>query len=791
MKTEYFESAEVSDVGRKRKNNEDACLCIPERGIFCVADGMGGQAGGDLASDAITTNLQQVFTKAAPEEDATFSRRIGLFRKAVNQASKWIKNFADEKVIGQMGSTVVALIIDPRNPARAAALHAGDSRLYRFRTGELKQITADHSAIEALAAKLGITPDKIPAKYQNELLRAVGLNEAVQLEKTRVDIASGDLYLLCSDGLDKMQTSEQITKILKAGVNQPLAALAQALINAANEAGGKDNVTVVLVKAGDLSGAPNVIDPDEEEEEEEKTFAAEPTTTVEAPTPSNYTPQIPATTDTADVHGDTPATPYSAGSGPEKATADNPATPFSAPTPISIPDTKTAPENPSARKEAKPEIKTSQKPGPKKSFPTGIVIVAALLMVGGAGIWFGAGAKKNPAAADKFSTKPAVSNLPTITAATIPTKPATPAITPAAAAQAGTQAAGRETLKNAQVAFDRRDYKTALTLAAAALEKIPGDPAAAKLQAEAQAQMKLRAAYTAAYKNAESAIKAGDYTNAVDWANEALKLFPNDKDAEQLRKDAQKRLDDYRTAVAAANAAAQQNKHENVVAEANKALAIYPNDAAMLDLKKKAQQKIADLRAYAAAMVKAEAAINGGDYTNAVAWAGKALKQFSADARAQQMRDKAQNKLDVFHAAVAAANSADQKKDYKTAEAESVKALAIYPNDAALLDLKKKAQANDAQANQAEKQKRLQQTIGEFEKMLVWFSIKKPTDRYIKSAEARKERPANGVLSEEQRQWYLKRVTALEDEFGTTGILNQNDRSKYLKELKDTIAQHE
>src|SRR5665213_2556176 len=123
MNTEYFESAEVSDVGRKRKNNEDACLRIPEWGIFLVADGMGGQAGGDLASEAITTTLQQAFAKADPAENGSFVRRITLFRKATNQASKWIKNFADEKVIGQMGSTIVALIIDPRNPTRAAALH--------------------------------------------------------------------------------------------------------------------------------------------------------------------------------------------------------------------------------------------------------------------------------------------------------------------------------------------------------------------------------------------------------------------------------------------------------------------------------------------------------------------------------------------------------------------------------------------------------------------------------------------------------------------------------------------
>src|SRR5665213_3430593 len=430
MNTEYFESAEVSDVGRKRKNNEDACLRIPERGVFCVADGMGGQAGGDLASEAITTTLQQVFTKAGPEEDATFARRIMLFRKATNQASKWIKNFADDKVLGQMGSTVVALVIDPRNPARAAALHAGDSRLYRYRKGAFKQITADHSAVAALAAKLGIDPDKIPAKYQNELLRAVGLTEAVELEKTPVEIISGDVYLICSDGLSKMQSDEQIAKILKAGEKDSIANVAQKLINAANEAGGKDNVTVVLVKAGDLSGAPNVIDPNEEEEDQ--TMVAPVAPPVETPTPANYAAHTPIP-DSGDVQGDTPHTPTQDAQGetlkPEKDTADKPLTPVPtpvpvpspAPTPVPTPTPKPAPvptlapvptpipvptpapvsipvpvtvlapkaatEIPSVKKEIKPEkeikikpetktvqSKIVQEPEKKKSFPAGVVV---------------------------------------------------------------------------------------------------------------------------------------------------------------------------------------------------------------------------------------------------------------------------------------------------------------------------------------------------------------------------------------------------------------------------------
>src|SRR5665213_3304455 len=480
MNTEYFESAEVSDVGRKRKNNEDACLRIPERGVFCVADGMGGQAGGDLASEAITTTLQQVFTKAGPEEDATFARRIMLFRKATNQASKWIKNFADDKVLGQMGSTVVALVIDPRNPARAAALHAGDSRLYRYRKGAFKQITADHSAVAALAAKLGVTPDKIPAKYQNELLRAVGLTEAVELEKTPVEIISGDVYLICSDGLSKMQSDEQIAKILKAGEKDSIANVAQKLINAANEAGGKDNVTVVLVKAGDLSGAPNVIDPNEEEEDQ--TMVAPVAPPVETPTPANYAAHTPIP-DSGDVQGDTPHTPTQDAQGetlkPEKDTADKPLTPVPtpvpvpSPAPVSIPvpvtvlAPKAATEIPSVKKEIKPEkeikikpetktvqSKIVQEPEKKKSFPAGVVVVAAIvILAAGAGIWFAVGSKSKSAgpAAGALPVKPAVSNSPAAAVvATIPPKP--PAPPPATntapdQAQAAMQEAGRTALK--------------------------------------------------------------------------------------------------------------------------------------------------------------------------------------------------------------------------------------------------------------------------------------------------------------------------------------------------------
>jgi serine/threonine protein phosphatase PrpC len=268
MNVEIFESAELSDLGKKRKNNEDACLCLPDKGIFCVADGMGGTIGGDLASEAITTNLQQIFAKAGPDKDGKLSVSVGLFTKAINQASKWIKNYADEKNIGQMGSTVVALVFDPAFPSRGLALHAGDSRLYRFRHGKLQLLTADHTAVAELAKKLGRDPASLPARFQNELVRAVGLKESVELERTPVDVLTDDVFLLCSDGLSRMVPDNVIVKVLKNGGRERLALVAQSLINAANERGGKDNVTVVLVRVRDISGLPRAVEVEEDDEAE-------------------------------------------------------------------------------------------------------------------------------------------------------------------------------------------------------------------------------------------------------------------------------------------------------------------------------------------------------------------------------------------------------------------------------------------------------------------------------------------------------------------------------------------
>ena len=307
MTSKYFESAELSDLGKKRKTNEDSVLRIPDKGIYCVADGMGGAVGGDLASLAIVTSTREVFDKSSLEECSSLEGRIALFTKAVNQASHWILSFAEEKAINGMGSTVVALVLDPRNPARAVGLHAGDSRLYRFRENKLECLTIDHTAAEALATALGKTEKSLPARYQNELVRAVGLSEQVELERTPVSLRPGDVFFLCSDGLTRMVTDRAIAEILKKHSQAASDEVAKALVEAANLAGGNDNITIVLLKVGEINQF--VLEPDLASEEEfPVTRATVGQLTGSQSIPSAEANGEPITSETPDTYrADTPA----------------------------------------------------------------------------------------------------------------------------------------------------------------------------------------------------------------------------------------------------------------------------------------------------------------------------------------------------------------------------------------------------------------------------------------------------------------------------------------------------
>jgi serine/threonine protein phosphatase PrpC len=814
MNGEYFESAEVSDVGRKRKNNEDACLRIAAHGVFCVADGMGGQMGGDIASETIVTTLQEVFSKTAPGDDDTLPKRIALFRAAANRASKWIKNFSDEKVVGQMGSTLVALVIDPRDPRRAVGLHAGDSRLYRFRNGELKQVTVDHSAVNALAAKLGIPPEQVPAKYQNELLRAVGLAEEVELEKTPVDISSGDTFLICSDGLTKMLSDDTVAKMMKEGLPSGVQPVAQALINAANEAGGKDNVTVVLIKALDLSGAPRLAEPDDDDKT--PTPPADLLAHISPPTPvpSKDTPRG---FESDDIKGDTPQTPITkdvaGGITPEKKT---PTEKVADPVTPDVPQEETHTHfitRPQPAPKKKPTDIDREAPTPSGKGLVGIIIIFVAILAG-AGIWLAVKSKSPHATA--VATPPAANN-PVVASAPAPA-PSNPSTGPPAAANPNQQAYN-DAMKNAQAAWSRGDFKNAASFATVALSKIPGDSAATKLAGDAQAQQKNVDSWRNALVNGRSAFSTGDYKNALAWANEALKFIPGEKTASQLRDDAQQKMSTssadetkYQAALRDGEAALKNDDLSTANQKAQVMLVIRPNDPKAMEIIKQSGQMM-DFES-------AQHAYDECDYDYALQicqnYSGVDMFQkLSQKCRADQsVLNDAKNRLaagDYSFVTDVQNQGFAQKKPFaalitQAATEQKILGQLQAEQKAGNWQAVGKALASPANATLANKppfrtlsqwvasiqnQVQVRQATTTFEEMLVWFNIKRPDDPYIQSTEAKRQSRYDGTLDDKQRQQYLATIAQLQTLFASTGLLNQNDRAKLLKDLEDTVAHHE
>ena len=244
----HLKYAARSDVGRRRSNNEDSYGAFPECGMFCVADGMGGGDDGEVASAAtvqavahLAEGMKDLSDEAYPAGAVADSLSV-----AVDAASRWIYCRAQERKLNGCGSTFVGVCFDPVNPGSAIALHAGDSRLYRFRDGELRQITRDHSAAELI----GSSDEEINPLFRGMIMRAVGVHPKVEIERTSFSVAEGDRILICSDGLTRMVLDGRIADILsdRRDANDAV----HALVDAANAAGGVDNITVVMVDVGAL-----------------------------------------------------------------------------------------------------------------------------------------------------------------------------------------------------------------------------------------------------------------------------------------------------------------------------------------------------------------------------------------------------------------------------------------------------------------------------------------------------------------------------------------------------------
>jgi serine/threonine protein phosphatase PrpC len=227
----------ASDVGRVRQGNEDALLA--EHGVFVVADGMGGHNAGEVASELAVTTL-----RSALRDSVTSTEQL---RELVQQANTTIYTASlDDSTQRGMGTTLTALVMIPGITDRVLVANVGDSRTYVLRDGVLSRITTDHSYVQELVNEGVITADdarKHPQK--NIVTRALGIDRYVAVDVFSHDMRTGDRFLLCSDGLVDEVTDIEITSILSNNANA--ADAANALVTAANDAGGRDNTTVVVV----------------------------------------------------------------------------------------------------------------------------------------------------------------------------------------------------------------------------------------------------------------------------------------------------------------------------------------------------------------------------------------------------------------------------------------------------------------------------------------------------------------------------------------------------------------
>lgn len=232
-----FDCAFRTDVGHGRKGNEDALLCLPERGLWAVADGMGGHEAGEVASAMVVEALANV---AATEGLDNRLGRAEVALQAVNDSLGAISRAQDQK--RPMGSTVVALWIDE---GRYACMWVGDSRAYCVRQGAIRQISRDHSLVQDLV-EAGMLDETQAEGHPNAnvLTRAVGASSRFQVDRVAGDVASGDVFVLASDGLTRLVTAEEIFATVSA--HAPGAA-ADHLLQMALRRGAPDNVTLVVV----------------------------------------------------------------------------------------------------------------------------------------------------------------------------------------------------------------------------------------------------------------------------------------------------------------------------------------------------------------------------------------------------------------------------------------------------------------------------------------------------------------------------------------------------------------
>ncbi|RKP53337.1 PP2C family protein-serine/threonine phosphatase [Pararobbsia silviterrae] len=243
-------SAARTDVGLVREVNEDACLDRPEHGLWAVADGMGGHAVGDVASRLVVDTL------GAIEPAADLVRGVADARTRLIEANHLLRIEAAARQVQRIGCTVVVLIARER---QCAFLWAGDSRIYRCRQGRLQLLTRDHSQVEQMKSRGQLTDEQAlhhPALHL--ITRAVGATDRLDLDESVVDVADGDIFLLCSDGLSNELRAQEILETL---ARLDCRAASETLVDLALERGGRDNISAVVVRADDTATDKTLLNP--------------------------------------------------------------------------------------------------------------------------------------------------------------------------------------------------------------------------------------------------------------------------------------------------------------------------------------------------------------------------------------------------------------------------------------------------------------------------------------------------------------------------------------------------
>jgi serine/threonine protein phosphatase PrpC len=249
-----FIAAGLSDVGLQREHNEDSFCILPEHRLFVVADGLGGHRAGDVASK-MATHAMATFFQATSVEDATWpfsfdphltvdENRLVTGIKLANK--KIFEASVRHREVHGMGTTIVAALF-ARESGRLFVAHVGDSRAYRVRGTAIHQLTRDHSLLEDYRALMpDMTEEQEAELPRNVITRALGMQDSVAVDMSPDDPQPGDRYVLCSDGLSGMITDPGILEIINAAGDDVELAVRN-LVSKANENGGEDNVTVVVL----------------------------------------------------------------------------------------------------------------------------------------------------------------------------------------------------------------------------------------------------------------------------------------------------------------------------------------------------------------------------------------------------------------------------------------------------------------------------------------------------------------------------------------------------------------